>query len=248
MSTSSTSRRSGRRLLLVALGAAALVIGAVLASLTLNEPSEPKATDQASPVGPAATPSPEPAASIPAPSTSPTSPASGAVDRRPSTVLGPQWRRSGPAADRRDADEVLALVIPLGCVQRSPLPRPVRVVEDTFVHKRATVAAVALRLTFSTRRDARVFLAVREADLRACRNQPDDPFSGAAAPVSGVSPGRGGLSLSERTDPYARSKRATWTELFVRDGRTVTGLAVNVGAAGGRSVDLSAVRGRLVNG
>ncbi len=248
MSTSRTSTWTGRRLLLVSLGLAALVVGAVLTYLALAEPSEPKTTDQEPTVGSAATPAPEPAASIPEPSITPPVPPSPGVDRRPSTILGPQWRRSGPAADRRDADEVLALVVPLGCVQRSELPRPVRVVEDTFLHKQSDVAAVALRLTFASRQDAREFLVLRRGDLRACRDQPDDPFSGAAAPVSGVRGAGGALSLSERTDPYAPRKRATWTELFIRDGRTVTGLAVNVGAEAGRSVDLAAVQARLVGG
>ncbi len=159
--------------------------------------------------------------------------------------MGPDWERDGAAHDSRDVEEVLTLAVPLGCVQRSSLPRPTRVVEDTFVHRGSSVPAVMLRLDFASAKEAQQFVKLRLADLRACAGQPKDPYSGAPAPVTGIASTAAGITSTERTEPFAAPKKATWTELFRADGRRVYGLAVNVREARAKTVGLEELAARL---
>ncbi len=159
--------------------------------------------------------------------------------------MGPDWERDGPAHDTRDVDEVLTLAVPLGCVQRSSLPEPTRVVEDTFVHRASSVPAVMLRMDFNTAKAARQFLELRLADLRACAGQSEDPYSGAPAPVTAITDTTVGITATERTEPFAAPKKATWTELFHADGSRIYGLAVNVREARAATVGLEGLAARL---
>ena len=121
---------------------------------------------------------------------------------------------NGSPYQERDPAEVTTTTLPLGCQQRSALPRPARVLQATYRTDDDTYA-VALRLRFDTASQARQFKDTREADLRACHGQPDDLFSGTAAPVQSV-------------DTSSRTTRSTYT--YPGDDRPWTSLLVHAGA------------------
>jgi hypothetical protein len=60
---------------------------------------------------------------------------------------------------------------------------PQNVLQATYRHVRTGAYAVALRMRFETTEQAADFAIARSRDLQACRDQPDDRFSGAPAPV-----------------------------------------------------------------
>ncbi len=168
-----------------------------------------------------------------APSSPQATTAAETVDARPVEFdLGRDWRVREPSAIPRDVDEVLALVIPLGCVQRSPLPAPTRVLETTYKHRTAKLDSVVLRMDFSTRAAVRQFLGNRNKDLRACRRQPVDEYSGAATPVRSVMTVTPLHTRSERFDPFVPARLGTWTEHFIARNTTIYALAVSSGAHG----------------
>lgn len=115
--------------------------------------------------------------------------------------LGSQWQTrvegadeeegvgNGTAYQARDPDEIVETTIPLGCARRSPSPVPRNVLQSTYQHADTGAYAVVLRMRFESAGDAQEFAQVRRGDLVACRDQPDDPYSGAPAPVLDV---RGG--------------------------------------------------------
>ncbi len=74
----------------------------------------------------------------------------------------------------------------MGCEQRSASPVPTDVLQATYAHAGSGSYAVALRMRFDSPEAAQEFADVRAADLQACRDQPDDPYSGAPAPVLDV--------------------------------------------------------------
>lgn len=116
--------------------------------------------------------------------------------------LGPGWRTrveggdeeegvgNGTAYQARDPREIVETTIPMGCARRSSSPVPRDVLQATYRHAGTGAYAVALRMRFSDATAAQRFAEIRGRDLEACRIQPDDPYSGAAAPVLVVSTGR----------------------------------------------------------
>jgi hypothetical protein len=115
------------------------------------------------------------------------------------TTLGPGWSYRVEGADledgtgndspfqERDPEEIVLYTIPMGCEVRSETPVPRNVLQATYGHEESGSFAVALRLRFADDQEAEQFAADRVADLRTCSAQPDDPFSGAEAPVVRVS-------------------------------------------------------------
>ncbi len=90
---------------------------------------------------------------------------------------------NGTPYQERDPVEIVQTTIPLGCAQRSPSPVPANVLQATYRHPSSGAYAVLLRMRFASQEQARQFVALRHADLVACGQQPDDPYSGASAPV-----------------------------------------------------------------
>lgn len=111
------------------------------------------------------------------------------------TALGPGWSyrvegaelEDGTGNDTpfqgRDPDEIVLYTVPMGCEVRSETPVPLNVLQATYGHEETGSFAVALRMRFDDDQAAEQFAVDRVADLLACRDQPDDPFSGAGAPV-----------------------------------------------------------------
>lgn len=109
--------------------------------------------------------------------------------------LGPGWEYrveggdledgagNGSPFQQRDPHEIVMTTIPMGCEARSESPAPENVLQATYVHPDSGSYAVALRMRFNSPEAAGEFIKVRAADLATCRDQPDDPFSGAPAPV-----------------------------------------------------------------
>ena len=116
---------------------------------------------------------------------------------------------NGTPYQRRDPAEIVEVVVPLGCTQRSTLPDPDHALQATY--SRDGDFAVALLLQFESSTQATSFAQARTADLRACRDQPRDDVSGAAAPVVAVTAGdrlRAEYVVAE--DPGTRWASAMW--------------------------------------
>lgn len=115
-------------------------------------------------------------------------------------VLGPGWRLrvegsdeeegvgNGTAYQQRDPREIVATVLPMGCEERSSSSVPVNVLQSTYAMPTEDAYAVALRLRFDSTEHASQFADTLLDDLRTCGDQPDDPYSGAPAPVLVVIP------------------------------------------------------------
>jgi hypothetical protein len=184
--------RTSRALLLRNVGIALVAIGIVSTSSCTSEPPNgaPTASAEVS-----LEPLPEQPTATPAPSSGPLDEA---VLPQP-TSLGPGWSYRVEGADleegagndtpfqERDPEEIVLYTIPMGCEVRSDTPVPRHVLQATYGHEASGSFAVALRLRFSNEEEAGKFAEDRAADLLACRDQPDDPFSGAPAPVIRVS-------------------------------------------------------------
>lgn len=158
-----------------------------------------------------------PAAPSEAPATS-----SGALtaDSLPSPeALGPGWTvrvegldeedgvGNGTPYQERDPREIVDTVLPMGCELRSPSPLPANVLQATYTLE-GEAYAVALRLRFDSAPEAAGFADALNDDLRACRDQPDDPFSGASAPVLTVSGGHSSFS----SEYQVVGERALWVK------------------------------------
>jgi hypothetical protein len=156
------------------------------------------------------------------------------------TVLGPGWAAVPLAGDaeegvvgngtpwqERDPDDVLGLLVPLGCRQRSALPRPDAVLEATYARAGDGVPAVGLRLRLPDEARADALVAALAADVRACGAQAADPATGTGPPVARVADvGAGFTSL--RVDPVADDPAQRWTEVVVGVGSDVVVVAVNL--------------------
>jgi hypothetical protein len=129
---------------------------------------------------------------------------------------------NGSPYQERDPGEVATTTLPLGCQQRSALPRPARVLQATYRSEDATYA-VALRLRFDSAAQARQFKDNRDADLRACLGQPDDPYSGTAAPVQSVDTS----PRTTRTTYQYPGDARPWTSLLVHAEADVLTLDAN---------------------
>lgn len=140
----------------------------------------------------------------------------------------------------RDAAEIVDVSVPMGCEQRSGSPTPRHVLQATYRHGRSGGFAVALRMRFDSDDEARAFAQARSADLATCRDQPDDPYSGAPAPVLAVT-GTAGRLLAEYE---LVGEPGTWTSLQVVDGTDV--LTVDAGPDGPDLVDWSVLGGQPV--
>ena len=115
--------------------------------------------------------------------------------------LGPGWESrveggdeedgvgNGTAYQARDPREIVDTTIPMGCEVRSPSPVAQNVLQSTYQHTDTGAYAVALRMRFTSVEEAQEFAAVRGRDLQSCRDQPEDPYSGAPAPVVDFSAG-----------------------------------------------------------
>lgn len=141
---------------------------------------------------------PTPSTSLPeAPTTAPPAtagPLDSATLPEPDTV-GPGWEYRVEGADpedgvgngspfqARDPEEIVMATIPMGCEVRSESPVPEDVLQATYAHPDSGSYAVALRMRFDSPEAADEFAEVRAADLATCQDQPDDPYSGAPAPV-----------------------------------------------------------------
>lgn len=180
-------------------------------SSTGNSPSPPPA--QSSPEGTQARPpdSPEATALATLPTATPAA-TSGPLDAAAvpePAALGAGWAYrveggdpddGGPGNDTpfqaRDPLEIVETTLPMGCERRSPSPAPLNVLQATYRHRASGSFAVALRMRFDDAADAGRFAQLRQDDLRACRDQPDDPYSGAPAPVLSVREAAGGWSTA----------------------------------------------------
>jgi hypothetical protein len=129
---------------------------------------------------------------------------------------------NGSPYQERDPGEVTTTALPLGCQQRSALPLPASVLQATYRTEDDTYA-VALRLRFDSANQARQFKDDREADLRACLEQPDDPYSGTAAPVQSVD----SSSRTTRTTYQYPGDDRPWTSLLVHSGADVLTVDAN---------------------
>ncbi len=157
---------------------------------------------------------------------------SGALDSATvpaASALGPGWAArvegdnveegpgNGTPYQERDPADVVQATIPLGCARRSGSPVPRNVLQATYRHPSSGAYAVVLRMRFASRAQARRFVALRHADLVACERQPDDPYSGAPAPV------RAAVAEGHRT--IARyvlaGERLSWRTGARVDGRDV---------------------------
>ena len=124
--------------------------------------------------------------------------------------LGPGWQSrvegadeedgvgNGTAYQARDPDEIVETTLPMGCEVRSPSPVAQDVLQSTYQHTDTGAYAVALRMRFSSAAAAQEFAVVRGRDLQSCRDQPEDPYSGAPAPVLTVSSGPAWQNASYR--------------------------------------------------
>jgi hypothetical protein len=142
--------------------------------------------------------------------------------------LGPGWSYrieatppagpdEGSPFQERDPAEVVEMSIPMGCDTRSAAPAPIEVLQATYRHGASDSYAVALRLRFDSASAAAGYLETRDRDLAACRDQPDDRYSGAASPVQDVSSTGSQTAVHYRLVGEAR----TWTNAARVDGRTV---------------------------
>ena len=136
--------------------------------------------------------------------------------------LGPGWEYRVEGADledgagndtpfqQRNPEEIVVTTIPMGCEQRSPSPTPLNVLQATYQDPETARYAVVLRMRFGTEEEAERFAALRLTDLVACRDQPDDPYSGAPAPVQEVDSSTATYQLP--------GEPATWTTIAALDG------------------------------
>jgi hypothetical protein len=177
-------------------------------------------------------PPPTPRASLPAAPTSAPPVSAGPLDSATlpePDALGPGWEYRVEGADpedgagngspfqQRDPDEIVVATIPMGCEARSPSPVPENVLQATYAHPGSGSYAVALRMRFGSPEAADEFAAVRAADLATCRDQPDDPYSGAPAPVLESS-----IEGSRTTTTYRLvGEPDTWYGLALVAGRDV---------------------------
>jgi hypothetical protein len=129
---------------------------------------------------------------------------------------------NGSPYQERDPGEVTMTTLPLGCQQRSDLPLPASVLQATYRTDEDTYA-VALRLRFDSAAQARQFKDDREADLRACLEQPDDPYSGTAAPVQSMD---SSSRMTRTTYQYPGDDRP-WTSLLIQAGADVLTMDAN---------------------
>lgn len=129
---------------------------------------------------------------------------------------------NGSPYQERDPTEVAATTLPLGCQQRSALPRPASVLQATY-RKTDDTYAVALRMRFDSAAQARQFKDDREADLRACLEQPDDPYSGTPAPVQSVD---SSSRMTRTTYVYPGDERP-WTSQLIHAGADVLTVDAN---------------------
>lgn len=160
------------------------------------------------------------------PSTDPPATSAGELtgsDLPTAAQLGPGWTAriedggvedgpgNGTPYQRREPEQIVALVVPLGCEQRSATTTPEVVLQATYAND--SDFAVALLMKFDTAAQAASFAESRTADLLACAEQPDDSVSGASAPVTrvrtldGVTRSRYRLADS----PQLRWRSAQWT-------------------------------------
>ncbi len=158
--------------------------------------------------------------------------------------LGPGWAYrveagdpeeapgNGTAFEERDPAEIVVTILPMGCAQRGDSPVPVRVLQATYGHRASGAYAVALRMRFDDAQDAAGFAQVRDTDMAACRDQPEDPYSGFPAPVLEVD------QLADASVARYRlvGERDIWTSIMVVRGTDV--LTVDSDAATG-DVDLA---------
>ena len=180
-------------------GSAILVMSAAGCTGTTDTEAEPST--------PTETPAPvnaDSASPLPVAPTSTPAATSGALTAAllpPPGELGAGWRLrvegsdeedgigNGTAYQERDPLEVVDTVLPMGCERRSSSSVPVNVLQSTYALSREGAYAVALRLRFDSPTEAAKFADTLREDLRICRDQPDDPYSGAPAPVLDVSTG-----------------------------------------------------------
>lgn len=223
-------------------GAGLAVLSGCSAGVATEAPiPEPLASSATSPApGAPPTSQPSPASSAPAAATAgqPPRASSGALDS--ATVpapsdLGPGWvsRVEGEDAEEgpgngtpyqeRDPAEIVQTTIPLGCAKRSSSPVPVNVLQATYTHPGTGSYAVVLRMRFESAARARRFVDVRHRDLAACRRQPDDRYSGAAAPVRAMD------SVAGRTTATYRllGEKVPWHTGAQVQGRDVVTLDTN---------------------
>jgi hypothetical protein len=145
------------------------------------------------------------------------------------TTLGPGWRLrvegsdeeegvgNGTAYQERNPQEVVETVLPMGCEQRSASPVPVNVLQSTYALPTEGAYAVALRLRFNSTARASQFADTLLQDLRSCRDQPDDPYSGGPAPVRGVT-----ASDASYTSSYQLvGEKTVWTKAVRVQGSDV---------------------------
>jgi hypothetical protein len=186
----------GRTAVGLALAAALLAV----TGCTADPAGEPTAVTGPS-SGLSTSPSTTTSASLPPAPTTPPPTTAGSLDSATLPEpgdLGPGWEYRVEGADpedgagndtpfqQRDPDEIVETTIPMGCEQRSASPVPTDVLQATYGHPGSGRYAVALRMRFDSPEAAQEFADVRAADLQACRDQPDDPYSGAPAPVLDV--------------------------------------------------------------
>lgn len=143
--------------------------------------------------------------------------------------LGPAWRTrvegtdleegvgNGTAYQERDPAGIVETTIPMGCARRTAASVPTNVLQATYRHEGTGAYAVALRMRFASATAARQFAAVRHADLEACRDQPDDKYSGAPAPVLAVA--RFGDQTSHRYRLVG--EKAVWLNSLQRTGKDI---------------------------
>jgi hypothetical protein len=122
--------------------------------------------------------------------------------------LGPGWQLrieesdaetglgNGTPYQSRDPYETAAAILPLGCEQRTAGPIPSNVLQATYQGPEPDDFAVALRLRFTTAAEADTFTSKLLDDLRDCARQPEDPYSGAPAPVQSVTTDQGAITAT----------------------------------------------------
>lgn len=138
---------------------------------------------------------------------------------------------NGTAYQARDPQEIVETTVPLGCERRSPSPVPRNVLQSTYRHADTGAYAVALRMRFESAEDAEEFAKVRRRDVVACRDQPDDPYSGAPAPVRVVSGGSGRQLIQYQLV----GEKSVWISALQIKGSDV--LTLDTDANPGRLVD-----------
>lgn len=115
---------------------------------------------------------------------------------------------------QREPAEIVLTTIPMGCEQRASSATPLNVLQATYQNRESGRFAVVLRMRFTTEDAAAAFAAARTNDLLVCRNQPDDPYSGARAPVLDVEVSDGRSAATYRLP----GEVVTWTTLAAVDG------------------------------